>query len=358
MTATTTAPTRVLALGELSDADLAAWEQLTTRSGSGYFTGPVWATSWYECFGEDAPNRVAWWGSEAAPEAVAALVRIAEPVLPAGTFARLRLPAWHQLGAGPASADHLGFPSTAERRDDVLAWVLARPGSVRLSNLDRVWAVPLARAGLRSPQRTRTYAVSIADEVRPGSKKLWKHIVRSRRQLVERGVEFDHVVGADLDRDLLAQLFSLHGIRSERVGRTTTFTAARLDFHERLASRSSASHCSFLVRARADGELVGALYGFADPTRLHYYQSGWDPSFERASLGSVLIGDAIGLAVERGATTFDLLRGDEPYKLRFGAEVVEDLSVLVARGTAGRVLAARDRLAERLDARRSEPVSP
>ena len=188
---------------------------------------------------------------------------------------------------------------------------------------------------------------------RKGSKKLWKHIGRSRRQLVERGVDFDVVVGRAIDRALLVQLFSLHGIRSDRVGRSTTFTADRLALHSRLAERSSSVHSSFLVRARLDGQLVGALYGFVDPVSVHYYQSGWDPAFERASLGSVLIGEAVELASERGAGRFDFLRGDEAYKLRFGAAPVEDVSALVPRGISGHLLTTRDRAAAAISARRA-----
>jgi CelD/BcsL family acetyltransferase involved in cellulose biosynthesis len=341
-------PDEVLQLGQIDDARRAAWQDLCVRTGAGYFTGPVWATAWHETFGRGEPTQVAWWGTEHQADAIAAMVRVREPLLPGG--ARPAIPAWHNLGSGPGGADHLGFPSVPSRRTDAVGWARSLPGSVRLDHLDEPWAADLGPADRLA--RTRTYAVRIDQEARPGSKKLWKHIVRSRRQLVERGVDFQVHLGSQLDRALLTQLFSLHGIRSDRVGRRTTFTADRLDFHHRLALHSTPVHCSFLVAARLDGALVGALYGFADPTRLHYYQSGWDPSFEKASLGSVLIGEAIDLASARAATTFDFLRGDEPYKLRFGASVHDDVSALIARGVSGVALRARDELAERVARRR------
>jgi CelD/BcsL family acetyltransferase involved in cellulose biosynthesis len=345
-----TGPDEVLTLEQVDAGRRSAWQELCVRAGAGYFAGPVWATAWYETFGRAAATRVAWWGSAQRPDAIAAMVRVGESVLPGR--ARPAVPAWHNLGSGVGGADHLAFPSVPSRRHDALSWASSLPGSVRLDHLDPTWADALARLGRSDPSRTRTYAVDVEPGARPGSKKLWKHIVRSRRQLVERGVAFDVHVGPDLDRALLTQLFSLHGIRSDRVGRHTTFTADRLDFHHRLAERSTPVHCSFLVAARLDGALVGALYGFAAPDRLHYYQSGWDPAFEKASLGSVLIGEAIELCTRRGATTFDFLRGDEPYKLRFGAEVHEDVSVLLGRGASGLALRARDGLAERLARRR------
>lgn len=337
-------PDRVLTLEELDRSRLAAWEGLCGRVGTGYFTGPVWSSCWHRSFGAGGRVRVGWWGPPDRPDAVAALIRVGEPLLPRGP-GRPAVAVWRNLGSGPGGADHLGFPSTPELRDDVIAWALDRSGPVRLDNLSHEWAAPLASSGHGSVQRTRTYAVELQPGVRPGSKKLWKHIARSRRQLGEQGVVFEQRLGHELDRSLLEQLFSLHGIRSERVGRRTTFTHERLDFHECLASSSTEVHASFMVAARLDGRLVGALYGFLDPGRLHYYQSGWDPSFEKASLGSVLIGEAIEMAGARGAATFDFLRGDEPYKLRFGAEVHEDLSVLVPRGPGGRAVHLRDGLA-------------
>lgn len=349
-------PDQVLALGELDRSRLAAWEGLCGRVGTGYFTGPVWAMCWHRCFAAGGEVRIGWWGPPERPDAVAALTRVDEPLLPRGG----RWPAvatWHNLGSGPGGADHLGFPSPAELRDDVVAWVLDHRGSVRLRNLGPEWAAPLARCGHGRPERTRTYAVALEPGVRPGSKKLWKHIVRSRRQLTERGVVFEQRIGRELDRSQLEQLFSLHGIRSERVGRRTTFTHERLDFHECLASSSTDVHASFMVAARLDGRLVGALYGFVDPDRLHYYQSGWDPSFEKASLGSVLIGEAIEMAGVRQASTFDFLRGDEPYKLRFGAAVHEDLSVLAPRRAGGRALLLRDRIAAEVSTWRERRVS-
>jgi len=49
------------------------------------------------------------------------------------------------------------------------------------------------------------------------------------------------------------------------------------------------------------------------------YNSSFDPTLATLAPGMVLIWELIGPAVAEGCTTFDLLRGDEPYKYRFGA---------------------------------------
>jgi CelD/BcsL family acetyltransferase involved in cellulose biosynthesis len=90
------------------------------------------------------------------------------------------------------------------------------------------------------------------------------------------------------------------------------------------------------------------LYGFWWKDTFAAYQSGWHPRFARDSMGSVLVLHALERAGEDGARTFDFLRGNEPYKYRFGARDRWDRTWLVPRGAAGALLAARNRVRDRL----------
>jgi CelD/BcsL family acetyltransferase involved in cellulose biosynthesis len=49
------------------------------------------------------------------------------------------------------------------------------------------------------------------------------------------------------------------------------------------------------------------------------YNSSFDPTLGALAPGVVLVWELIGLAADEGLAVFDLLRGDEPYKYRFGA---------------------------------------
>jgi CelD/BcsL family acetyltransferase involved in cellulose biosynthesis len=49
------------------------------------------------------------------------------------------------------------------------------------------------------------------------------------------------------------------------------------------------------------------------------YNSAFDPTLRQLAPGMVLVGELIKLAAEEGCAVLDLLRGDEPYKYRFGA---------------------------------------
>ena len=50
------------------------------------------------------------------------------------------------------------------------------------------------------------------------------------------------------------------------------------------------------------------------------YNSAFDSTLRQLAPGMVLVGELIKVAAEEGCEVFDLLRGDEPYKYRFGAQ--------------------------------------
>jgi len=69
---------------------------------------------------------------------------------------------------------------------------------------------------------------------------------------------------------------------------------------------------------------VGGMVGASTVSLVHdgewgLYNSAFDPALGTLSPGIVLVSQLIEVAAKDGCTTFDLLRGDEPYKYRFGA---------------------------------------
>ena len=75
-------------------------------------------------------------------------------------------------------------------------------------------------------------------------------------------------------------------------------------------------------------EAAGGMWGL--------YNSAFDPTLAALAPGMVLIWELIQQAADEGCTVFDLLRGDEPYKYRFGAVDREVRTLTVVR-TPGRV---------------------
>ncbi|MFN2615022.1 MAG: GNAT family N-acetyltransferase [Actinomycetota bacterium] len=70
------------------------------------------------------------------------------------------------------------------------------------------------------------------------------------------------------------------------------------------------------------GRTVAGVFSFAARGIWNVYNSAFDQSMRELAPGMVLMAETIKLAADEGSTVFDLLRGDEPYKYRFGARDV------------------------------------
>ena len=82
---------------------------------------------------------------------------------------------------------------------------------------------------------------------------------------------------------------------------------------------------------------VGGRPGAATISLVHgrewgLYNSAFDPTLRMLAPGMVQVGQLIETAATEGCTVFDLLRGDEPYKYRFGATDRELRRLTLVRG--------------------------
>ena len=115
-------------------------------------------------------------------------------------------------------------------------------------------------------------------------------------------------------------LVRLHAARWAEQG-----TAGMLDnprvvaFHRDVAAAFLARGMLRLHALRLDGALSATWYGFAAKGRTHYYLGGFDPRFDRFSVGTVIVGHALEHALAEGGTELDFLRGREAYKYAWGA---------------------------------------
>jgi CelD/BcsL family acetyltransferase involved in cellulose biosynthesis len=94
--------------------------------------------------------------------------------------------------------------------------------------------------------------------------------------------------------------------------------AMRSQFVEiiRAAAENGWLHLSFL---EINGEKAASYLSFDFGNRLYIYNSAIDPRFNALSPGWVLLGYLLQWAIENKRAAFDFMRGDEDYKLRFGA---------------------------------------
>lgn len=74
-----------------------------------------------------------------------------------------------------------------------------------------------------------------------------------------------------------------------------------------------------LTMIEVGGQLAAGTIGFAFDGTYSLYNSAFDRTWGSLAPGMVLVGEDIRLAIEEGCEAFDLLKGDYPYKYRFGA---------------------------------------
>jgi CelD/BcsL family acetyltransferase involved in cellulose biosynthesis len=149
---------------------------------------------------------------------------------------------------------------------------------------------------------------------------------RKKLRYYRRSLEREGRVTVETPTDLtidefMDALFALHAARWKKRG-LPGMLAAEVDqsFHRQVARGMLSSGALRMYAIRAGGRIVAVFYGFAHHETVYYYLSGYDPSLEKLSIGTVIVAHAIEQAVRDGAKTFDFLRGAEDYKYAWGAE--------------------------------------
>ncbi len=129
----------------------------------------------------------------------------------------------------------------------------------------------------------------------------------------------------DADLDVLLRL---HEARWAGVSRS--FAGDRATLHRAFAAKALQRGWLRLWIAELDGSPAAAWYGFRYANAEWYYQAGRDRRYDRLSIGFVLLAHTIRAALNDGVDEYRLLRGDEPYKLRFANDDAPVETVMLA----------------------------
>jgi len=144
----------------------------------------------------------------------------------------------------------------------------------------------------------------------------WRYALR---RLEREECAVDLVAPAEMEQGI-AELERLHGLRwRERDEPGMLADPLLRDLVRTAAPRLATDGLLRLHRIRFGGDTIAVLLVVAAGASACYYLGGFDPDCARLSPGTALVGAAIAAAAEAGATTFDFLRGAEPYKYRWGA---------------------------------------
>lgn len=268
------------------------------------------------------------------------LAAIAPLALRPSRFRRLLpFPALEFLGMGSVGSDYLDLLVRRGVEDDVLRvlsnYLTEHEFILDLSRVEAATAHSNALA-LQLRQRgwgaktTPTDTCPLIDLSRhtwesylAGLGSTHRYNFRRRLRSLEKQwrVRFEQARSEGQRAEFMRVLIALHRQRWRQRGCPGAFhTPALVAFHEELSRLALQQGWLRLYVLWLDDRPAAALYGFSYDGTFYFYQSGFDPTLGKHSVGLVLTGLAIRSAIEEGAQVYDFLRGDEPYKFLWARE--------------------------------------
>jgi CelD/BcsL family acetyltransferase involved in cellulose biosynthesis len=305
------------------------WSRVAAEASSVFSTWE-WADTWWAHLGRGRPLRV--WRCRA-EDGIAAVVPLYEWSSRPLRVARL-------LGHGPA--DELAPVCAPGLRHEVADAILRALGA---SGIDLLLAEQLpvtagwgrlldgrlvrreASPVLRWSDGWDAYVVSSSANLREQLRRREQRLHREHRVRV-RLTEDPGTLSGDLDT-----LFRLHRLVRPR----SDFGPE--PFHRAFAATALERGWLRLWLLEVDDRPAAVWYGFRFGGAEHYYQAGRDPSFDRLSVGFVLLAHTIRAAFDDGICEYRFGRGDEPYKYRLATDQGTLETVALSRGAAGSLLA-------------------
>jgi CelD/BcsL family acetyltransferase involved in cellulose biosynthesis len=356
----------VTELGDLAPFE-AEWRNLAAAQGNGFLT-PEWFRAWHETSDDHLPLLVAVHGIEGRLVAIVPFSRAAK---------RPRLVRFAGASEGdrfgPACLPGAEGPCIVAAIDAVRA-LEASPAAIVLDRVDaepEAWPAALGDSleGI-TVFSDRSAALHVADlssgswdgYLATLSAKLRKRLRYLDRALRREGeVNVREISDQGELPEALATLFELHDRRWAERGGSSLAESGRV-FHRRFAAAALEQGWLRLRILEIDGVPAAVLYGWRLGPSYAFYQGGFDPAWASHSVGMVLLADTIRAAVEEGAQEFDLLLGDEPYKLRFAglSRPIQSLTLVGQRHPYRLAAGAEHRLrrsADALDLQRRLPPS-
>jgi CelD/BcsL family acetyltransferase involved in cellulose biosynthesis len=120
--------------------------------------------------------------------------------------------------------------------------------------------------------------------------------------------------------EFINSFLRLHSARWNAAGQAGVLSAGPVRrFHREAAPRLLRSGLLRMHGLQARGRLCAVLYCLARGATVYYYLGGFDPQLAAHGPGTILLHEAMESARRDGYREFDMLRGTESYKYRWGA---------------------------------------
>ncbi|WP_053078766.1 GNAT family N-acetyltransferase [Methylobacterium tarhaniae] len=160
-----------------------------------------------------------------------------------------------------------------------------------------------------------------------------RKVVHDRHRAEALGGVTEALVGREEIGGALEALFALHRARWARDGQPGVLADPRVQaFHRAAAPALAEAGLLRISVVRHRDATVAVLYGLADGARWHSYINAVDMGVPGQSFGTLAFARLIEAAAASGAGEFHFLRGEEPYKYRWGAVARRTVRRRVRRG--------------------------
>lgn len=281
----------------------AEWQTLFAQSQATPFQSPAWLLAWWSVFGTGQP-RVAIY-RDAAGRLLGVLPLYVLPdeakLLPMGAGISDYLDVLLHPDAPPGTAERL--LGEAMSRDGLPCHLIELPSRSVLRTSD-------AEPGAVCP------VLTLATDLRSSiPARQHRKLRMSRHRAAEIG-------GAVIGHATFADLTRLHGARWRARGEAGVLDAAAIrSFHAAAVPALLRAGLLRMQALRLSGRIAAVIYALIDHAgRIHFYLSGFDGDFARESPGTLLLGAMLEQAIAEGRREAHFLRGDEAYKIAWGAQ--------------------------------------
>ncbi len=171
------------------------------------------------------------------------------------------------------------------------------------------------------------------DEVLSRSKRADNYRRRLRQLRALTGLERRVITEPELAAEAFDRFLALHERRwAAQGGSEAMWHPAVKGFHRDVVVRLARLGLLRFEELWVEGACRASIYGFDDGHRFCFYQTGYDPSWSRHSVGLVCLGLSIEDAVKRGVKFYNFLRGTERYKFDWANDTRNTMAVRVTNG--------------------------
>ncbi|MBS0208300.1 MAG: GNAT family N-acetyltransferase [Planctomycetes bacterium] len=210
-------------------------------------------------------------------------------------------PHWDRLDLDGQSADDLAGLALAEA-------MRRRHHAVEIEQQGNTWRVTL-------PSDWAAYVASLGRSPRSKVRKL------ERRMEADGGFQLCEVKSMDDFYRGFNILVELHQKRREFLGEPGCFASARFtSFHADIMRQLLGKGGLRLAWIEHNRRPIAIEYCLRSPSEMYYYQGGFDPAAADENPGWLQFMASIRGSIDAGCTTYDFLRGDEPYKALWQAQ--------------------------------------